>query len=323
MTTATRTTTTATVIDRFGAVDVLRPAKRQVAAAASGQVRIRVAAAAINPVDLQTRSGRVLVPGATDFPLVLGWDVAGTVEQLGDDVDGFAVGDRVAAMTFQPVDQNGTYAMRIVLDAALLASVPDGLALERAATVPLAGLTASQLVEVVGLSAGATLLVDGPTGSVGGMAVQLAAGAGIDVIAVANADDEELVRSLGASAIVPRGDFTADVRALHPGGVDAAIDVVGRDSARAALAAVRDGGTFATVFTDYDDHDATIEPERGIRVEELTVRPDTPQLARLLTAADRGELRTAIAATFPLAEAAEAHRRLEQGGVRGKLVLVP
>ena len=317
------TTTVTAAIDRFGAADVLHHAERPVPAPGRGQAQVRVAAASVNPVDLQTRSGKVLSSDDTMFPLVLGWDAAGVIEQVGDDVDGIRVGDRVAAMTFQPADQNGTYAQIVNLDAGLLAPIPDGLGLAEAATLPLAGLTAAQLIHTVGPDPGATLLVNGATGAVGRLVVQLATRAGITVIAVAGPADRELVTALGATHIVDRGDFRGAVRDLYPAGVDAAVDMIGRETARAALASVSDGGSFATIFSDYEDPTSTIEPERGIRVDYVTVHPDTPELIRLLEAAARDELATTIERTYPLTEAAEAHRRQEQGGLRGKLVLLP
>jgi NADPH2:quinone reductase len=124
---------------------------------------------------------------------------------------------------------------------------------------------------------------------------------------------------------VERGDFAASVRELYPAGVDAAIDVVGREVGRNAMASVRDGGALASIFTDYAGTGAeSLTAERGIRLQNpLTVQPDTAELGRLLDAAGRGELRTEVAHTYPLARAADAHRRQSQGGLGGRLILVP
>lgn len=178
-------TTRAQVIVSFGGADRLHPGELPLAAPGLGQVQIRVAATAVNPVDLTTRAGRNIPEEVARFPMIIGWDAAGTVEQLADGVEGWAVGDRVAAMTFQPLDQNGTYTQHLNLATDLLARVPDGLTLERAATIPLAGLTASQLVRLVDLAPGGTLLVNGPLGAVGRLVVQLAHREGITVVAAA------------------------------------------------------------------------------------------------------------------------------------------
>ncbi|HEY5333286.1 MAG TPA: NADP-dependent oxidoreductase [Solirubrobacterales bacterium] len=311
------------VIDSFGGADLIHTETQPIARPGAGEVQLKVAAVAVNPVDLQTRSGTVVDPEVAKFPMVLGWDVAGTIHEVGTDVEGWQVGDRVAAMVFQPIEQRGTYAEYLNLDAELVAAVPDGLGLEQAATIPLAGLIASQMVRWVDLSAGDTLLVDGPVGGVGRLVVQLASRAGIEVIAVAKPEDRAQVIELGAGEVVERGDFTAAVHELHPDGVDAAIDVVGGAAARAALASVRDGGALGTTYTDYADAGDQLTSERDIRFEVLTVHPDTADLAGLLEAAGRGELITTIDTTYALSDAAQAHRRYEKGGVRGRLVLVP
>ena len=316
-------TTTAVVLDDFGGPELFRLDERTLPAPAAGQVQVRVAAVSVNPVDLTTREGRNIPADVARWPMAIGWDAAGTVEQVGDGVTGWQVGDRVAAMTFQPMDQNGTYAQLVNLAADLLAPVPEGLELQQAATLPLAGLTASQLVEWVDLPAGASLLVNGPVGAVGRLVVQLAARAGIRVVAVARPADRDLALELGAAEVIDRDGITATVRALHPHGVDAAIDLVGGTTAHSTLAAVRDGGTYATVVPPYVDATGPFEPERGLRFEVRIVHPDTPELTRLLTALDRGELTSTVERTYPLAQAGEAHRRQSQGGLRGKLVLLP
>lgn len=317
------TTTRAQVIDSFGDPDVFYTDDRPLVAPGLGQVQVKVVAAGVNPVDLTTRQGKNIPGDAARFPMIVGWDAAGTVEGVGDGVEGWQVGDRVAAMTFQPVDQNGTYARYVNLAADLVAPVPDGLPLEQAATVPLVGLTGSQLVQWLDLPADATLLVNGPVGAVGRVVVQLAQRAGIRVVAVAKPADQPYARELGATEVVDRGDYAAEVRELYPEGVDAAIDLVGGAAGHAALASVRDGGAYVTVVPPYVDPTGPFDSERGIGFEVLIVHPDTAELTALLQAADRGELSTAIEHAYPLDQAAEAHRRQSQGGLRGKLLLLP
>lgn len=288
--TADTGTVRSAIIDTFGGPELFRIDERPLRAPAAGQVQVRVAAASVNPVDLTTRAGKNIPVEAARFPMVVGWDAAGTVERVGDDVMGWQVGDRVAAMTFQPMDQNGTYTEVVNLSADLLAPLPAGLGPEQAATLPLAGLTASQLVQWADLPAGATLLVNGPVGAVGRLVVQLAARHGVKVVAVAKPADRDLALKLGATQVIGRGEVDTAVRKLHPHGVDAAIDLVGGTAADATLAAVRDGGAYATVVPPYMDPTGPFTPERGIRLQVLTVHPDTPELTRLLVALDRGEL---------------------------------
>lgn len=317
------TSTRAQVIDSFGDPDAFRTQERSLSAPATSQVTIKVAASAVNPVDLSTRAGKNIPAEAATFPMVLGWDTAGTIVQIGDGVSGWQVGDRVAAMTFQPIDQNGTYAQYVNLAADLVARIPDELALDRAATIPLAGLTASQLVRWVDLPTGATLLVNGPLGAVGRLVMQLASRNGVTVIAVAKPEQRDDALALGAAEVVDRGDFAAAVHNLHATGVDAAIDLVGGATARAALASVRGGGTYVSSVPEYIDPTGPFTAERDIRFDVATVHPDKADLTALLEAAGRDELTTTIERAYPLAEAAEAHRHQQRGGLRGKLILRP
>ena len=190
----------------FGGVEVLEVAEVAVPAAGPGQVRIRVEAATVNPVDLATRSGALTEAGLLpERDLVgLGWDVAGVVAEVGAGVSGFAMGDRVVGLSDRLDVTLGTHADQVVLDATAVARAPAGVPAVAAATLPLNGLTAVQALDRLGLGEGQSLLVTGAAGAVGGFAVQLAAGRGLRVAAVAGEDDEELVRAMGAEWFVPR-----------------------------------------------------------------------------------------------------------------------
>ena len=288
-----------------------------------GQVRIRVAAAAVNPVDAATRSGALagagLMPPFGSRPAVgIGWDVAGTVDAVGGRVTRIAVGDEVIGLKDRLDVPLGAYADAIVLDADAVAPAPRSVPAVEAATIPLNGLTALQALALLGLPSGATLLVTGAAGAVGGYAVELAAHRGLRVAATASASDEALVRGLGAEMFVPRGAHLGDaVRALVPGGVDGAVDAALLSVA--ALDAVRNGGRFAAV----NGGPATPLPLRGITVHNVWIRADAAAMAGLAALADEGRLTPRVAGTLPLAEASKAHARLEAGGLRGRLVLTP
>ncbi|MEU5130333.1 NADP-dependent oxidoreductase [Streptomyces mobaraensis] len=285
----------------------------------AGQVRVRVEAAAVNPVDALTRSGTLVEAGlmAPREVTGIGWDVAGRVDEVGPGVVEFAPGDRVIGLRDRLDLSLGTYADRVVLDATAVAPAPARLSAAEAAGLPLNGLTADQALDTLGLAPGSTLFVTGAAGAVGGYAVELAAGRGLRVAASAAEEDEAFVRSVGAEWFVPRSADPAEaVRALVPGGVDAALDaaVLGV----AALGAVRNRGAFVSVVGG-----AAPTPLRGITVNELWVAADAAGLARLSALADAGRLTPRVAGTLPLAEAARAHRRLAEGGLRGRLVLTP
>ncbi|GGK60254.1 NADPH:quinone reductase [Planomonospora parontospora subsp. parontospora] len=309
----------AVVIRSFGGPEVLETVDVPVPAAGPGQVRIRVEAAGVNPVDAATRTGMLVEFGLTTAREVqgVGWDVAGVVDEVGPGVEAFTPGDRVIGVSDRLDVPHAGYAEQIVLDADAVAPAPRNATPAEAATIPLNGLTAAQALDLAGLQEGQTLLVTGAAGAVGGYAVELAAARGLRVVAVAGAADEETVRKLGAEFFVPRGaDLSASVRALVPGGAHGAIDaaVVGLP----ALDAVRGGGSFVAVIGG-----AAPLPLRGIRVANVWVRADGARLAELVRLVDGGRLTPRVAGTLPLAEAATAHQRLAEGGFRGRLVLLP
>ena len=209
----------------FGGVEVLQVAEMAVPAAGPGQVRIRVEAAAVNPVDLATRSGALTQAGLLpERDLVgLGWDVAGVIAEVGQGVSGFAGGDRVIGLSDRLDVTLGTHADQVVLDATAVARAPAGIPAVAVATLPLNGLTAVQALDQLELVEGQSLLVTGAAGAVGGFAVQLAAERGLRVVAVAGQDDEDLVRAMGAEWLVPRSAVRLGtaVREMHPGGARA------------------------------------------------------------------------------------------------------
>lgn len=272
-----------------------------------GEVRILVAAAAVNPVDLAVADGLFHAMGLINQPerTGLGWDFAGTIAATGPGV-GLAAGTRVAGMV-AGFDRNfGTYAEQLVVSAADVAVVPDGLDLVAAATVPLNGLAGAQILDLLGEPTnGDRLLVAGAAGAVGGAVTSLAQNRGWRVTGLARAGDEKFVRGLGADFTThaePGWDAVADAAVLQERG----------------LALVRDGGAFVGVQPS-----AVPATERGITVAAVTTRPDGPRLADLLARAASGELPARVHAILPLERAADAHRAMAKGGVRGRYVLKP
>lgn len=273
-----------------------------------GEVRVRIAAAGVNPVDLGVAAGVFHGMGLVNQPehTGLGWDFAGTVDAVGPGVD-LAVGTRVAGLIVGFDRDFGTYAEQLVVSAADVAVVPDGLDLVAASTVPLNGLAAAQILDLLGQpSADATrLLVTGAAGAVGGYLIKLAQDRGWDVTGLARPGDEEFVRSLGAAFTEhaePGWDAVADAGKLQERG----------------LALVRDGGSFVGVQPG-----AEPVAERGITVAAVVTHPDGPRLCELLARTASGELPARVHAAVPLDQAAEAHRAMAKGGVRGRYVLTP
>ncbi|MGZ9932608.1 NADP-dependent oxidoreductase [Streptomyces sp. NC-S4] len=294
----------AAVVTGFGGPERVELAEVPAPRPAAGQLRIKVTAAGLNPVDGAVVAG---VFGGAGQRLGLGWDVSGEIDEIGAGVTGRRIGDRVVGLHYGQVKPLGTHAQYVVVDAAAVASAPATVDAVTAAGLPLAGLTAARAVDLLGLAPGSTVLITGAAGVVGGLAVQLAVRAGLEVTALAGAEDEEFVRSLGATGFVPRGEAPA-------GPVDGVLDAAVLGGA--ALGAVRDGGVYVGLIP----HHAPAA-ERGVRVVEQEVAADGAHLARLVALVDEGALTLRVAETFPLGEAAEAHARLATPGVRGRIIL--
>jgi NADPH:quinone reductase-like Zn-dependent oxidoreductase len=282
------------------------------------QVRIKVEAAALNPVDAGVWGG-VFGPPAAGRHFGLGWDVAGTIDAVGP-MATHPVGSRVMAMLPGPIKDLGAQAVYVIAEANAVAPTPEGTDMALASTIPLNGLTAAQSLELLGLRAGQSVLITGAAGAVGGYAVELSKHAGLMVVALAGVADEDFVRSgLGADWFVPRSDdpVTA-VRDFVPGGVDGALDTA--SVANGIIGAVRDGGVFVTV----DPRPGALpEVQRGIRMRTTLAVADGSRLTTLSDLAAAGRLTPRVARTYPLHEASRAHARLVRGGFRGRLVLVP
>ncbi len=229
------------------------------------------------------------------------------------------VGDRVAAMTRFIPDGRGSHSELVVVHGSSAAAVPDGLGLVEAATLPMNGLTVRLAYDTLGLAPGAVVAVSGAAGAVGGYATEIAVADGLRVIAIASPGDEALVRGFGAEALVRRGpDAAAAIRDLVPDGVDALVDAA--NVGGSLLPAVRDGGRIVALRA-FDG-----EPERGITIDLISVRTyihEQAKLQAILELAGANRITPRIAETYGFAQAAEAHRRLEAGGTRGRLVLEP
>ncbi|MFD8966899.1 NADP-dependent oxidoreductase [Streptomyces sp. NPDC059568] len=304
----------AVVVRTTGGPEVVEVIDRPVPEPGIAEVRIKVRAASLNPADAAVRAGFFGAPPAGGVGL--GWDVAGVVDAVGPAV-ALPVGAPVIALvqgTLLPVKGQAEY---VVVGVSAVAPAPAGIAPELAATIPLNGLTAAQSLELLGLEAGATVLITGAAGAVGGYAVQLAGRLGLTVIATGSAADEALVRDdFGAQVYLAKGGgLGAAVREHVPDGVDGVLDTAMLGGA--ALPALRDGGVFVTTRID-----AMPRPERGIRVRLTSVGADASRLTTLSDLAASGRITPRVAATYPLEEAATAHARLAAGGLRGRVVLV-
>jgi NADPH:quinone reductase len=303
--------------DTFGDPSVLRIVTVPRPEPGPGQVLVKVAAATVNPTDLGFRAGGRALPPGVEPPYIAGMDLAGVIDAVGPDVADWRAGDRVMAAVSPSRPGGGAQAEYVIVGADQLARVPDGWSLIEAATLPMNGLTVRAALDLLALPPGATLAVTGSAGIVGQFAIQLGRHEGLTVIGDAAPAEVELIESFGADRVVPRGVGTEDgIREIYPDGVDAIIDAALLGPA--VIGAVRDGGQLLAV-RPYQG-----ETDRGIGVHLVLVGKHLHEGHRIAELADlvsKGVLTLRVAEVLPADHAAEAHRRLAAGGVRGRLIL--
>lgn len=317
----------AVVVSEYGGPDVLRQVDVEEPHAGVGEVRIRVHAATVNPADVLLRIGDIddaLRASTLAPPYRPGMEVAGFIDEIGPDTTtDLRIGDRVMAIVIPIERSGGAYAEYIAVDADQVAAAPAGSSHVEAATLPMNGLTARRALDVLDLKPGNTLAVTGAAGAVGGYVVQLAKADGLRVIADAAPADERLVTALGADYVVARGSSVGEeIRHLHPDGVDAVVDAALQGDE--VLPALRDGGQMAIVRRPGERGTSALHPERGVTVRDVSVLEYTHRtdiLDDLRVLVEQGSMTLRVAQTFPAAQAAAAHRALDEGGVRGRLVL--
>jgi NADPH:quinone reductase-like Zn-dependent oxidoreductase len=302
--------------ESLGGPEVLRMVEADRPEPGPTEVQVLVHAAGVNPVDWKVRrSGGFL----GNPPFTVGWDVSGTVEKIGRGVTRFAVGDEVFGMPRFPA-QAAAYAEYITAPSRHLARKPAALSHVEAAALPLAGLTARQvLVDTANLQPGQRVLIPAAAGGVGHLAVQLAKALGAYVVATASPAKHEFILGLGADEVI---DYTSMDIATSVADVDLAIGLIG-PQAGAALETLRPGGLLVAMTSDTPPEVFTRAAERGLRALGFLAEPDHAGLEALALLADQGRLRVHVEKTFALQDAAAAHALGETGRTTGKIVLVP
>ena len=290
--------------------------------ATPGTVLVRVKAAGLNPVDNGIASGMMSEMIPHEYPLVLGRDAAGVVEAVGEGVEGISEGDEVLGhVLLAPPVQAGTLAEYAVLPAAAVAPKPQGLDFVTAAALPLAGAAASQSVDAVDPQSGQTVLVNGAGGGVGSFALQLLAARGVTVIATGSPDSTDRLRELGASTVIDRtaGPVVEQVRAAHPDGVDALVNLApGYNPAEVPVGAVRRGGKMASLTAMPDEETLASAEVTGTQIMAAAVREVVAPLAEQAAA---GKLKVTVDSVVPLEQAAEALGTIAAGKANGKIVV--
>jgi NADPH:quinone reductase-like Zn-dependent oxidoreductase len=287
--------------------------------AAAGQVVVKVAGSAFNPVDVAIRSGFLQQVFPVTFPQIPDFDVAGVIAEVGAGVSGWSTGDAVVA--FLPMGGPGAAAEYAAVPAGLLAAAPRTVELADAAALPSSGLTAWQaLFEVAGLQAGQSVLINGAGGAVGGYAVQLAQQAGATVTATASARSTDRIRTYGADRVI---DYTATPlpQAVTGQRFDVVLNLVpvSPEEAAALAGLTADGGVFASTTTPGPENAG-----RGVRTVRVSVRSDGAQLGELAARVDAGHLRIDVAQRRPLADLPAVHDQSAAGQLpAGKTILIP
>jgi NADPH2:quinone reductase len=303
----------AVIWNDFGAQPELRDDVPEPAPGA-GEVLVRVQASSVNPVDNAIVAGVLKEMVPHEFPVTLGRDFAGVVEQVGDGVSAVSAGDAVYGFVpaMVPGVHSGSWAELIAVPETGLARTPDGVDTATAGAAPLAAVTAMLCVDALELSSGDAVLIVGATGGVGTVAAQVAAAAGATVIAPGRPEDEEYLRGLGVSEVVPRdGDVVAAVKERHPAGVAAIVDLVSY-AAGAYDAALQDGGRVSSPNSSAGEGPG--------RTNVMSV-PTTEILERIAGQLADGTLRIPIQGTYDLAQAMEALQELVAGHTQGKLAI--
>lgn len=298
----------AVVLEDFGDVNKLQLEEVDEPPVGRGEVRVRVRATSINPVDWKIRSGATRGHIDVELPAILGRDLAGEVEAVGEGVTGFRKGQRVMALA------NGTYAELTTAKADVLAPIPDKLSFEQAAALPLVVTTGAQLMErAIKIQPGQRVLVLGALGGVGRSAVHVALDHGATVLAGVRRSQMEEARTLGAHKVVAIDD-EKEMESLRD--LDAVADTVGGPTAERALLTLKEGGVFGTVLGAPKG-----AASRNVQVAGLLAQPDASRLYELADDAARGNFTIPVAKILPMDQVREAQQQAEQGHTRGKIIL--
>lgn len=298
----------------FGGPEVLKLQKVARPVPMADEVLIKVYASGVNPVDCKIRAGHVQQMFPVKLPLIPGWDFAGEIEQVGAGVKNFEAGDEVYGRP--DLDKNGTYAEYVVVKANLIAKKPKSLGYEKSAGVPLAGVTAWQaLFEHGNLQPGQKVLIHAASGGVGTFAVQFAHWKGAYVIGTCSKENVDVVKNLGADRVIDYKKVKFEEKLKN---LDLVIDLVGGDTQKRSINVLKKGGTLVTTVAPESLAAAKKNDITLVGFMAKSIPADLEQIAQLI---DSGKVRPVISKIFPLEQAAEAHRLVEDGHTPGKVIL--
>lgn len=311
----------AVVIEQFGGVEELQLSDSPASAPLPGQVQIAIQYSGVNPVDWKIREGKLQGMLKHQFPITMGWEASGIISQVGQGSPRFEIGEEVYAYCRSDVIHKGTYAEYISIDETSVAKKPDNITFAEAAAIPLAGLTAWQvLFDIAHLQKGQTIVIHAAAGGVGSFATQFARHAGAKVIATASSSNHEYLKKLGATHVIDytKEDVFKRVKALCPDGVDVVLDSVGKETLRNSVSLVKNGGHLISIV---EKQAPEIDPKKNIHFAWHFVAPNGKQLEKIAELIEEGAVIVPALTEMPLEEAAEAQTLLKQGHTRGKIVL--
>ncbi len=305
----------AVYIEEYGNAQKLILGELERPAINADQVLIKVQGAGVNPVDWMIRDGYLKDTDYHQLPLILGWDVAGEIAELGANVTDFALNEAVFA--YAPIAGQGAYAQYIAVNSQLVAAKPKSLSLLDSAAVPLAATTAYQaLMKGCQLKAGDKVLIHNAAGGVGSFAVQIAKAAGAYVIATASAAKHDFVKSLGADQLI---DYRSERFEACVSELDAVLAAVGGDDILArSLTVIRKGGYLVSLLDEIDESALT---NVDVNYQRWWVSPDAQDLGHIAKLIDSGQIKVVIDKVFPLEQVEQAHALSESKTVTGKIVL--
>jgi len=310
---ADKPTMKAVVIHEYGGAEVLKYEDVPQPEPKQDQLRIRVIAAGVNPVDGMIRSGMLDKEGRRTFPIILGGDISGVVEKVGSKITKFKSGDPVFA--YVSLDNSGGYAQYALVTEREAAPKPKSLTYVEGAAVPIVALTAWQaLIDTAKLKAGQTVLIHGGSGGVGSFAIQIAKAHGAKVIATASTANQELLKQLGADVAI---DYTKQNFENIAKDVDVVLDSIGKDTLARSYRVMKKGGIIVSLVARPDP--AELE-KHGIRGEALSVDPNSDELSEIGKLIDEKKINVIVSQTFPLSEARKAGEQVATSHTREKIV---
>ncbi len=310
----------AAILNEFGGPEKIKIEKIEIPELKEGDVLIRVKAAGVNPVDAVITKGYYKDKIPHSFPIVLGWDFAGVVEDRGHGARRFAIGDNVYAYVRRPQIKWGSFGQYIVVPDCYLATKPIKLNWNEAAGIPLAGLTAYQaLCDAGNLLEGQRVLIIGASGGVGSFAIQLAKSKGAEVIGVASKKNHAYMREMGANHTIDYHEqhIGEAVKNIFPKGIDLILDCTSGESLQKSLISLKKSGKVVSTLSQGEN----VDP--GIDFQFVFVEPDARQLKYLRKLADAGKLRVQVSKTYSLEETAEALKQIETLHTTGKIIIIP